>query len=358
MEARRTSRKPVQVGRWTKRAKRAKQIERSVRRNGTTRKGRLRHKHVRATEYKGRDPVFKGRIAVDRGSGVLEFPDYEQFERLARSEKVPKEKVRKAFGHMDPAPPRRTTRTRRRRTSRRKSSKSRRTSKKKKRRRVTRNARRKAVRRDEVFAPHTRDGEEVPLRAQTVLIPQTQVGSFGAHRGVWMSAEGQTIILPYERAFQIAERWLTKKDFNKAFGHLRPRGVLGETERRRPVPTAYGTRPMRLGHRMPPGEGPARPGIVEGQLILYHKPSGSIVWQAYDDEVNFPQKPIWIWFGASKGHFDFPKAMQGAKVGRGDRAEFVGAVDRNIPPMAMLQAFGHLLTPEQRREAYQVFARH
>jgi len=312
----------------------------TLKRNATTRRGRLAYRHVQATEYKGNDPLFRGRIVVDRGGGIIEFPNPEQFQKIARQEKVPPEEVEKAFGHLLPEKKRRTSR----RTSR-----------------VRRNAgakpRRKQVARDRVYAPTTLDGEQNPLRAVAYLVPATQVGAFGADRGILATAGDQTVALRYDQAFAILDRWLTKKEFQRAFGHLRPKGVLGATEQRRPIPTHYGPRSMRLGHREPAGEGPPRPGIVKGQLVLYHKPTGSIVWQMYDDEVAFPDKPLWIWYGAHKIHVDFPKAMSGAKVGSGERAHMVGAIDRDIPPMAMLQAFDHLLRPEQRREAYEVFAR-
>lgn len=316
----------------------------ALRRNATTRRGRLSYRHVQATEYKGDDPLFRGRIVVDRGGGIIEFPDPNQFQKIARQEKVPPDEVDKAFGHLLPGS------RRGRRTSR----KGRQTS------RVRRNAakgRRKQIARDRVFIPTTLDGEDNPLRAVTYLVPAAQVGAFGADRGILATAGDQTVALRYDQAFAILDRWMTKKEFSRAFGHLRPAGVLGKTEQRRPIPTHFGPRSMRLGHREPAGEGPARPGIVKGQLVLYHKPTGSIVWQMYDDEVAFPDKPLWIWYGAHKVHVDFPKAMSGAKVGSGERAHMVGAVDRGIPPMAMLQAFDHLLRPEQRSEAYEVFAR-
>lgn len=358
---RRTSRKPKQVGKWTPRAKAAERMQKGLRK-GRTRKGHLSYRHVRAKEYKGRDEVFKGRIMLDRQNGVMEFPDPEQFQRIARQEKVPKAEVDKAFGHLMPQKSKR-------RTSRRKKKSKRRTSKKKRksRRRTSRRqgffsqlfsnpVRRKSIRRDRVIVPKTRDGEPVELRALTAMVPDQQAGSFGAARGILTTAAGETVLLRYEDAFAILGRWLTRKEFDKAFGHLRTGKVLGKTQERRGVPDYYGPRSMRLGHRDPAGEGPARPGIVRGQLVLYHKPTGQIVWQAYDDEVEFPHKPIWIWYGASKIHVDFPKAMAGAKIGSGDRARMVGAVDRNIPPMAMLQAFDHLLTPQQKSEAYQVFS--
>jgi hypothetical protein len=293
---------------------------------------------------------------VDRSSGIVEFPNFSQFERIARQEKVPSAEVEKAFGHMRKGGRKKTSR-RRRKTSR-PATQARpwwapgtSTST------LAMNAgRRKRVRRDDVYVPATRTGEEQPMTAVTAAVPDGQVGTFGAERGILTTSAGQTFLLPYEQAFQILAPWLTKTEFQTAFGHVRRPGVLGATERRRPIPTTYGPRSMRLGHREPPGEGPPLPGIVKGQLVLYHKPTGSIVWQAYDDEVNFPEKPLWIWFGANKIHVGFPKAMQGARAGTGERSAMIGAIDRGIPAMAMLQAFDLLLTPDQRKEAYEVFA--
>lgn len=360
---RKTSRKPkpVQVGKWTPRARSAQRLKSSIRPNAKTRKGRLSYRNVNASEYKGSDRIFKGRIVLDRASGMLEFPNPEQFARIAKQEKVPAEQVQIAFGHLLKTG-RKTSRrskpkTKSRKTSRR--GRARRTSKRRRKTsRVKKNAkrRRKHVRRDDVFVPFTVSGEDNPLKAISAMVPAQQVGVFGAERAIMATVGGTTALLPFENAFTVLDAWLTKKEFNKAFGHLRTGQALGKTERRRPIPTVFGPRSMRLGHREVPGEGPALPGIVKGQLVLYHKPTGSIIWQMYDDEVNYPDKPLWIWFGANKIHVDFPKAMTGARVGRGERAEMVGAIDRGIPPMAMLQAFDILLTPEQRTEAYNVFS--
>lgn len=354
-EARRTSRKPVQVGRWSPQALRAKQISTRLSGNGPTRTGHLHWQHVRATEVSGQDPVLRGRIAVDRGGGIVEFPTPQQFLRLAQQEKVPRDEVYTAFGHLLPRPQRRTSRHRR--------TKSVRTS-----RRPLFSLRpffslrpnaKKHIRRDDVFVPTKRSGEEVTLAARTVLIPEAEVGRFGSDHGVYMDMGGRVRIEPYANAMRLAQPWLTKHEFRKAFGHLRGKGVVGKTPVRRKIPEHYGPRSMRLGHRKVPGEGPVEPGVVKGQLILFHKPSGSIMWQAYDDEATYPDKPIWIWFGASKGHFDFAEAMQGARVGKGtgERRKSVGALDIGIPPMAMLAAFDYLLPPEVRRQAYETFAR-
>lgn len=347
VEARRTSRRPVQVGQWTPQALRAKQLSAQLRRNETTRPGHLRWQHVTATEVRTGDPLLDGRIAVDRGGGVVEFPAPSQFARIARQEKVPHDQVQVAFGHLLPA--RRRTSRRRRKTSRHKPFFSLRPN----------SSSGKHIRRDDIYVPETRSGDAVALSARSVLIPEAEVGRFGSDHGVYMDIGGRVRIEPYATAMRLAQPWVTKHEFRKAFGHLRGKGVVGKTPPRRKIPEYYGPRSMRLGHRERPGEGPPLPGIAKGQLVLYHKPSGSIMWQAYDDEASFPDKPIWIWFGASKGHFDFAEAMQGARVGKGsgERRKAVGALDIGIPPMAMLAAFDYLLPPEARRQAYETFAR-
>lgn len=347
---RRTSRNPA---RDTPEAARAKRISSTLRSGKGT--GTLHYKGLHAKIVKG-DPVLAGRIALDRGTGVTEFPSPEQFRIIARQEKIPPEIVERAFGHLMPAPKRRTSK-RRKRTSKNRPAKgwfsglfknARRTSK------IRRNAKPKRVRQDEAFAPRTRKGEPIPLRAATVAIPINEIEFFGAEHGIYIDAGGRASIEPYSKASRTLSAWLTQAEIDRAFGHLRG-SLMGETPKRRKIPTHYNVRSMRLGHREEPGQGPPKGGIVKGQLVMFHKPSKAIVWQAYDDSKNNPDKPIWIWYGASKGHFDLSRAMAGAKLGTGDSRELVGATDRGIPPIAMLDAFGHLLPAAQRREAYRTF---
>ena len=61
-------------------------------------KGRIKGPRFSAEEADG--PDGKRRIAVDRGTGMIEFPDIGQFERIARESKIPKQAVIAAFGHM------------------------------------------------------------------------------------------------------------------------------------------------------------------------------------------------------------------------------------------------------------------
>lgn len=83
-------------------SRRPKKRRSSRRRPPAKRKGsgRLRYKHVKASLVKDKDPLFRGRIRLDRGAGVLEFPTPQQFKKIAREEGVPDEVVERAFGHL------------------------------------------------------------------------------------------------------------------------------------------------------------------------------------------------------------------------------------------------------------------
>lgn len=61
-------------------------------------KGSIKGPGFSAEEAEG--PDGKMRVAVDRGAGMVEFPDAHQFKRIAREEGIPPDIVREAFGHM------------------------------------------------------------------------------------------------------------------------------------------------------------------------------------------------------------------------------------------------------------------
>lgn len=83
-----------------------------------SRKGQLCWQHVTATVIRSQDPLLKGRLRLDRGSGVIEFPTPQQFKRIARQEGVPADEVKRAFGHLMPKRKRRSSRKRRNPTRR------------------------------------------------------------------------------------------------------------------------------------------------------------------------------------------------------------------------------------------------
>jgi hypothetical protein len=348
--------------------------------------GVLNHKHVHARLVRDNSP-FRGRVALNRGVGVIEFPTVEQFRRIARDEGVPQETVERSFG-----PARATSRKKPRATSRTRGGVKRPASARRKSSRRVQEGRRssrqiqkpgilsqifglqpnttKIVRRDYIFVPTKLDGTTISMLARTENIPDEEVTGFGAEKGIRLSLGSQVVVLPYQHAALLAADWVSKHDFFRAFGHLKRRGVLGITPRQ-VLPVAFGPRSMKLGHysegvretdKGPVPAGEAMPGIVKGHLVLFHRPTGSVVWSAFDDEGRNPKKPILIRLpyrdGSGYKQINVPinKAFSGAKIGTGDKSEMVGAVDRGIPPMAMLTAFDHLLTQEQRRQAYETFS--
>ena len=366
--------------RRTSRPKRRTSGNRSTRKTsrkpfkGTVRKGYISYKGLTARTARGR---FAGRVMLQR-SALTEYPTADQFVGIARQRQIPKHVVDQAFGHMmkerrnkpkKRVAARRTSR--RRKTTRRK----RRTTR---RRRVRRNpSGKRTIRRDYISVPTTTGGHDIPFSATVVEVPESLVSLLGTRRAIGISVAGEQVeMLPAAEAMLKSVPWVSKKEFRKAFGYLLKRGtLLGETTSQQKIPHVYGPRVMKLGHipgwhpgavdkegeLLPipkPQKGEVVAGIVPGQLILFHKPSGQIVWQAYDNEDTNPKKPILIRYGAgsddpAKRTFDFYKAVRGARFQAGGKA--IGAEDLNIPPMAMLQAFDYLLTPASRKRAYEQF---
>jgi len=266
-----------------------------------------------------RGPTFKGRIRLDRGAGVLEFPNPEQFQRIAREEGVPPEQVERAFGHLMP---------------------------KKKLKRNTR--RRRIVRRDLLAADRTLKGDHIDFTASTYNVEPADVERLGFRQGVLLDIGGKVSFLSAEDAMRRSYRWFSKADFKKAFGHLMGGGLLGARSPGAKIPTTYGPRTMRLGHwssveldssDRPRGTGtPMSDRIVEGQLILFHKPKGQVVWQAFYDPSADPDKPILVKYGARTQALPWGKAFSSAMR------------DRNIPALAFIEAFGFLLRKKERSE--------
>jgi hypothetical protein len=64
----------------------------------TIRRGSITGPGFKATAYKGGDPAFRGRIAVERGSGMVEFPSVAQLPRILREEGIATSAAEQAFG--------------------------------------------------------------------------------------------------------------------------------------------------------------------------------------------------------------------------------------------------------------------
>jgi hypothetical protein len=65
----------------------------------TVRRGSISAPGFKATAYRGSEPAFRGRIAVERGSGMVEFPSLKQLPRILREEGIPSSAADRAFGH-------------------------------------------------------------------------------------------------------------------------------------------------------------------------------------------------------------------------------------------------------------------
>lgn len=303
---------------------------RPVRRN-SSRRGRLTHGGLKAQEVKGdAGPALRGRIALERGAGVVEFPNVDQFRRIAREEGVPSEMVESAFGHMGGrAPKRRTSRQRVRKNSRPK----------------------RQIRRGYLMADTQRSGLASRLAAREVDVPHEEVERFGSGRGVWVDVDGKTALLSAQDAMKLAYPWFTTTQFRQAFGHMLKGSLMGETPVIARIPTTYGPRSMRLGHlsseaieNVEPDRLATTIGIGRSSIVLFHKPSGGVAWYAIEDVSDGAdeRKPIIV----------PPKGGAGRKRKVGFATAMTEAADRNIPPLAFLQAFGHLLDPQTRRRVY------
>src|SRR5689334_9219925 len=67
-------------------------------RSVTIRRGSISGPGFKATMYKGGDPALRGRISVERGSGMVEFPSVSQLPRILREEGIAASAAEKAFG--------------------------------------------------------------------------------------------------------------------------------------------------------------------------------------------------------------------------------------------------------------------
>jgi len=269
------------------------------------RRGSLRHGSLRAREYRGSNPLFKGRIEVVRGSGLVEYPAPHQFGRIAREEGVPAEDVRRAFGHM---------------------------------RGLKKNAKpKRIVRRGLLFL----EGDDEAFEAWEVDTPPELLVRMGSPKSVAVDVGGVGLfqIMKPEQALRRARQFGFRTDaFKTAFGHLMTSPMTSVRGPGSRLPTIYGPRPMKLGHYE---EGQAKGGIRKGSLLLFHRPSGMIVWSAMEntDARTKGHKPVVVKFGAKSKAMTIGKALN-------------AALDRNIPPLAFLDAFGYLINRTDLRQLY------
>jgi len=281
------------------------------------RKGYLSYGDLNARQYTGPQASFRGRIEVDRGSGMLEYPLPSQMGRIAREEGVDAKYIRQAFGHM---------------------------------RGLTRNAEARRAQRGQLWTADGWVAEEVPLDFDPAGLGLASDKRIGIWEGGSQSEGGALTGFMDIGEVYVKARSLgfVGGQIQRAFGHLKKgMGVGPKSEHR--IPGHYGPRSMKLGTLNE--EGKITGGVKKGALVLYYKPSAKAaatpVWRAYEIKgakptktrkgVRLPPKNIAVHAGAGAKDMTWEKALTSAE-------------EREIPPMAFLKAFGHLLSmPELKR---------
>jgi len=289
----------------------------------TVRRGFLSYKKLRAEEYKGGQPVFKGRIAVDRGSGVLEFPNPKQIERIAREEGVKIEFVRRAFGHM------------------------------------------KGLKRNPGTDKRVRRGMLALGRewALEELPPSADPASLGARsdQRIMVKEDGALAsLIDTGEAMKLAlARGFSAKEYHRAFGHMKVVLAPGSAAPR--TLDHYGPRRMSLGH-WDPETGQVKGGVRRGSLVLYDKKSGRTPWTA---TLVLPpekraklgdgtEKAINVRFRGSAHDLTFEQVFTGKGL-RGPKRKELSIAARGIPPAAFLNAFAFLLSKTDRAALYREY---
>jgi len=297
----------------------------------TSRKVSVRHGSIKApgfsaVEYKGSNPVFKGRISVDRGSGMVEFPDASQVQRILREENIDKSAADAAFGHMSGA---------KRRTSRAASKK------------IHKNggATRVVAQRGGFISIITSD----PKTGEVYPISFTEYT--GKDERQRYTVIGARLDKPTEPTITIqpqhVEEMLVKvfgvppKIVQASFAGILKSGKV--TPRLSEAMEVYGSRSTKLGHFNASG----RPvsGVIPGALVAFNQKTGGIIvtFETNPDKegkVN-PELPIrWGkgWLGGAN------PGGRGATFAQG----YAKAQEYGIPEEAFVEAFGHLISRRKR----------
>lgn len=293
----------------------------------TSRKVAIRHGSIRgpgfsAIEYRGSNPAFKGRIAVERGSGMVEFPSPSQLRRILREEGIAASAADAAFGHMRGSGQRRTSRKPKKNGGPKSTVISARegllqllvTDESGQSRRIQ-------------FAAYS--GKDERLRG-TVLATEMDRG----HR--------ESIIRQQDIESTMEAFGVPSSTTKKVFRHL----LTGRVQA--PLATAlstYGGRNTAIGHMGVVG-GLAMPvaGLRRGSLLAFVKPTKHIIvnFEANDGDTK-NEKPIrWgrEWSGG-----DSP----GGRAATWDEA-YRKAQEFGIPEEAFLRAFGYMVSAKRRRQ--------
>lgn len=260
--------------------------------DAVVRRGSIRCPGFSAKEYRGGNAQFRGRIEVRRGgAGFVEYPSPSQIARIAREEGISADQVRMAFGHMRGG------------GSLRKNAKH-------------------VVRKGELAKGGLEAVESTssePYLAGRILVD----------RGAGM-AEAMT----FSQLARVAPEFgITAAEMDRAFGHMR--GV--DPVKHEPLisrPRMYGSaRRIKLGHIG--ADGVIRGGVQRGQLILFDGLTNEIIWGLEDMPDSKTTRKIRN-IKTSRA-VTFETAMENAEK-------------HGVPVHALVQAFGHHLDAERRRE--------
>jgi hypothetical protein len=294
----------------------------------TVRKGLLVYKNLRAEEYKGEQRVFRGRIAVDRGSGVTEFPNPSQFGRIAKEEGIASDQVRRAFSHM---------------------------------RGLKANPGRggggthKKVRRGLLSADQDDwVAQELPPSADPSALGMPEDKRIMITRGgTWEDGGIMAGLVDPGQLLKAARgQGFTATEVKRAFGHLKASMSAPGAKTAPRVVDHFGPRRMGLGH-FDPSSGQVKGGVRKGSLILFDKRSGRTPWaaQVIPSESRQGHKSILIRFHGKSHDLTFEQAFAGVGLRGGARKE-LSAAARNIPAIAFLNAFSFLLPKAEARRLY------
>lgn len=244
----------------------------------TVRRGSISAPGFKAKAYKGSEAAFRGRIAVERDSGMVEFPSLAQLARILREEGIPASAGEKAFG--------------------------------------------KTIK---------RNGERV-VRQGYLSIGDTEAAEYAGPEKklagkIHITAPGTDVYKTAHEFSRLAEKLgIESEDVLKAFGHLIRHGRLSEeTEPTKAL--VYGMRRTKLGHIGPRG---FAAGTSRGSLVLLDTKTGTPLWGAVEEPPNTIRNAMTNRAMSLDGVFSKAKALK-------------------IPPQAVYDAFGHLMTAADRK---------
>jgi hypothetical protein len=240
----------------------------------TIRRGAISGSGFKATAYKGPNPAFRGRIAVERGSGMVEFPSLAQLPRILREEGISTSAAEQAFGH---------------------------------------GRRLKANGGTAVRHGYLKVGD---TEAVEYAGPEKRLAG-----KIHITAPGTDVYKTPAEFARLAEKLGIDTDsVFQAFRHLIQSAKLSEATDEGAL--TYGLRRMKLGHLGPRG---ITLGTKAGSLVLFDSRAGTPVWGAVEEP---------------------PKTIRNISTNRVLSLDsvFAKAKSLKIPPQAVYDAFGHLMT--------------